>query len=238
MKKLIAICAVLLIVIAANVNANTIASSTMVFEGSLTEISGVFTGTINMTAGNYYVEGGGGASISTGGGFDIYAKEGGTAYVSCYTPTSVVIGPDHDAYNESGAWGEWYDPDCSDWNMFTLELTQDHWYLHYANAETPTPTPMSGTMNWLTGLAAETDLGTQNGGHDGSDIHGGGTGAWDWDCGWGVEVIPLQDSFFDVFVELTIPETNTFRVTFTPVPEPTTICLLGLGALTLIRRKK
>jgi hypothetical protein len=237
MKRLMTICAVLLIVIAANANANTVDSSTMVFQGSLNyQTGGGYTGTIDMTAGNYYVSGGDGEGISVAGGFDLYAKEGGTAYVSCYSPTSVVISSDHDAYNETGAWGQWFDPDCEDWGAYSLQLTTDHWYLRYTSTG---ESPMSGTMNWLTGFAAETDLGTQDGlpdGTEGSAVHGGGGGAWDWDCGWGIEVIPLELPGFQVNV--TPLGTNYFQVTLTPVPEPATICLLGLGALSLIRRKR
>ena len=137
-----------------------------------------------MTSGGFYAE----------GGFDVYAEEGATAYV---TGSTWPIGSSHDAYSAAGPWGSWWDPDCADWNQYSLELTADHWYLRY----TPTgESPMSGAMNWSTMFAAETDLGTQDGGHDGSAAHGGGGGAWDWDCGWGVEVIPLELSRFQASI--------------------------------------
>ncbi len=201
------------LVIAAPAMANDIQSSTMHFHGELTdEGGGVYTGTILMTQGEYYVPGGPGEATYTGGGFDVYAKEGGTAYVQGMTPDSWIIGSDHDAYSESGPWGSWYDPDCADWEQYSLELTADHWYLRY----TPTgESPMSGVMTWYgdgTGYAAETDLGTQDGGHDGSAAHGGGAQAWDWDCGWGVEVIPLELPGF--YVE--VSPTGSYDVTLTP----------------------
>ena len=99
----------------ATADANTIASSTMHFEGALTDAGGgVYTGTIPMTAGEYYVPGGPGEAISTGGGFDVYAKEGGCAYVQGYYGTgewncqgidTAAVGSNHDAYPEGGPWG-------------------------------------------------------------------------------------------------------------------------------------
>jgi hypothetical protein len=174
--------------------ANNRESSTLHFEGALTAAGGgVYTGVIDATAGEYYVPGGRGAGISTAGGFDVYAWKGKLAYVQGMTPDHWPIGSDHDAYSLAGPWGTWYDPDCADWNQYSLELTATHWYLRY----TPTgESPMSGTIDWAKGRAYETDLGTQDGAHDGSAAHGGGPQAWDWDCGWGVEVIPLQTPVF------------------------------------------
>jgi len=201
--------------------ANTIPSSTMHFDGTLTDQGGgVYTGTVPMTVGEYYVAGGDGAHIYTGGGFDVYAEEGACAFVqgfygtgawNCDGPDSAIVGPDHDAYSESGPWGGWWDPDCADWNVYHLELTADHWYLRY----TPTDeTPMSGTMNWATMYAAETDLGSQDGSEPGgSAAHGGGAQAWDWDCGWGVEVVPLELPGFSVTIT---PAKGDYHVTFGP----------------------
>ncbi|MHC4639882.1 MAG: hypothetical protein ACYTBV_20685, partial [Planctomycetota bacterium] len=99
-----------------------------------------------------------------------------------------------------------------DWDQYSLEMTSDHWYLRYSSTW---ESPMSGTMYWSKLHAEESDLGTQDrpqtrsdgnppsplhGGHGGSAPHGGGPAAWDWDCGWGVEVIPLQLSGFTVQV--------------------------------------
>ncbi|UCD75326.1 MAG: hypothetical protein JSV91_00105 [Phycisphaerales bacterium] len=211
--------------------ANTAASGTMEFEGELSAKGPALTGTIPMTAGSYYVAGGDGEHISTGGGFDVLAQEGGVAYVQGYYGTgwwndnyppgdndTFVIGPRHDAYPSQqggGPWGSWYDPDCADYGMFELELTADHWYLRYA----PTgESPMSGTMDWDTMYAAETDLGTQDGGHDGSAAHGGGGGAWDWDCGWGVEVVPLELPGFYLNIEEVAK--GNYHVTMTPSSPP------------------
>jgi hypothetical protein len=209
------------------VEANTTASSTMIFEGSsLTDQGGgVYTGTIPMTPGTYYAAGGAGYSQRYGcndtspcaggpGGFDVYAKRGGTAYVQGVGSWS--IGTDCDAYSESGPWGTWYTPDCADWCQYSLELTADHWYLRYTATN---ESPMSGVICWYgdgTGYAAETDLGTQDGSHDGSEAHGGGAQAWDWDCGWGVEVIPLELPGFAVEVT----SGGSYTVTLTPAEGP------------------
>ena len=109
---------------------------------------------------------------------------------------------------------------------------------------------MSGTLTWIgdgVALAYETDLGTQerpagyppHGGHGGSAAQGGGAGAWDWDCGWGVEVIPLQYSAFRLVVGPT--QSLSREVSMTPVvPEPLTIltCGLALTALGRYTRKR
>jgi len=203
------------------VEANDTASSTMIFEGDLTpQDGGVYTGTIDMTEGGYYVSGGAGESISTGGGFDVYAKEGGTAYVEGMSPATWTIGSDHDAYSESGPWGTWYDPDCADWNNYSLELTADHWYLRYtATGESP----MSGVMYWYgdgTGYAAETDPGTLKVDHGGTstdptEYTAGSAQEWGWHCGWGEERIPLELPGFAVEVT-----PGSYTVTLTPDEGP------------------
>jgi hypothetical protein len=209
----------LILVTAVPAAANTVASSTMEFEesGALThQGSGVYTGTIAMADGSYYVTSGPGESISTTGGFDIYAKVGATAYVEGMTPDSWTIGSDHDAYSESGPWGSWYDPDCADWDQYSLELTEDHWYLRYtATGESP----MSGELTWFgdgTAYAAETDPGTN---HDAMDItdptqySSGSAQEWGWNCGWGAERIPLQYPGFDLVVG---GGAGNYTVTMTP----------------------
>lgn len=202
--------------------ANSEASSTMHFSGNLTYQGGVFTGTVNMTQGTYYAMGGAGYSERHGctdtnpcasgpGGFDVYAKVGGTAYVQ--GTGSYTIGGDHDAYSQSGPWGTWYTPDCADWCQYELVLTADNWSLRY---KPTSESPMSGNLTWYgggTAYAAETDLGTQDGSHGGSAAQGGGAQAWDWDCGWGIEVIPLQYPGFDVTVTGSSPN---YQVTLTP----------------------
>jgi hypothetical protein len=83
---------------------------------------------------------------------------------------------------------------------------------------------MSGTLNWASDIALESDLGTQNGGHGGSAAYGGGAGAWDWDCGWGIEVIPLEYAGFTGAVSYI--ENGTSTVSLTPaVPEPATMII-------------
>lgn len=248
MKKYIKICAIATLVLIANTaGANTTTSSTMWFHEdtdypALTEdfVGGVvvYTGIVNMTAGNYYVPGGQGESIYTGGGFDVYAKEGGEAYVQGYYGTGAwngpggtdtyIIGSDHDAYPDPGGpWGSWYNPDVADWDQYALELTADHWYLRYKDTW---ESPMSGILVWTgngVGYAYETDLGTQAGGHDGSAAHGGGAGAWDWDNGWGVEAIPLQYSTFAIYVG---PMSSSLGISLTPIiPAPGAILLGGIG---------
>jgi len=202
--------------------ANDAPSSTMVFEGDLTDQGGgVYTGTIDMTEGEYYVPGGPGEGIYTDGGFDVYAKEGGTAYVQGMTPDSWTIGSDHDAYSQSGPWGTWYDPDCADWDQYSLELTTSHWYLRY----TPTgESPMSGKMYWYgdgTGYAAETDPGTVKAVHGGSttdptEYTAGSPQEWGWHCGWGEERIPLELPGFVVQVTAG----GSYEVTLTPAAGP------------------
>ena len=212
---------------------NTVESSTMIFEGGLTdEGGGVYTGTIAMTAGGYYISGGAGESISTSGGFDVYAKEAGCAYCLNYygtgawncdgTDTYIVgyyAGTNHDAYPlPGGPWGSWYNPDCADWNQYSLELTADHWYLRYtATGESP----MSGVMYWYgddTGYAAETDKGTLDSNDDGV-VDGvydlGGPAMWDWNAGAQVERIPLEYPGFAVQVT-----PGSYTVTLTPAEGP------------------
>lgn len=218
--------------------ANDVSSSTMHFEGDLTYAGGgVYTGTIAMTAGEYYVIGGGGEEISTTGGFDVYAKWGGCAYVmdyygigdwNCGGIDTFLIGSDHDAYPNppgGGPWGSWYDPDCADWDQYSLELTADHWYLRYtATGESP----MSGILIWNgdgTGYAAETDKGTS----DPDDIQTGpygeyepgGPQMWDWDAGAQVERIPLQFPGFNVVVT----SGGSYEVTMTPAAAPSGVSL-------------
>jgi len=200
--------------------ANTIDSSTMHFEGTLTDNGdGKYTGTIAMTAGEYYVTGGPGESIWDQGGFDVYAQAGGTAYVEGMDPDTWIIGEDHDAYSESGPWGSWYDPDCADWDKYSLELTSDRWYLRY----TPTgESPMSGIMMWRgdgKGYAAETDRGTVADDHGGANTNtneytSGSAQEWSWHCGWGEERIPLEYPGFEVEVT----GTGDYHVKLTPAP--------------------
>jgi len=209
---------------------NTVPSSTMVFDGELTDAGGgVYTGTIPMV--NEETE-----SLGDGiAGFDVYAKEGGCAYVeghygtggwNCDGTDTALIDSTHDAYSSGGPWGTWYDPDCADWDQYSLELTADHWYLRYtATGESP----MSGVMYWYgdgTGYAAETDLGTVRN-DDGSNptdplnrdatrYASGSAQEWGWHCGWGEERIPLELAGFAVEVT----PGGSYVVTLTPADGP------------------
>jgi len=233
MKRTLLIISALVFVLSAGSNANSIDSATLVFNGTLTDNgNGTFTGTIPMTAGQYYVTGGAGQAISVAGGFDVYARAGDCAYVQGYYGTGPFncgsidtyrIGADNDAYPgqlTGRPWGSWHNPDCADWDKYELQLTADHWYLRYSmTAESP----MSGTMDWANMYASESDLGTQSGGNGGSAVHGGGPAAWDWDCGWGVEVIPLELPGF--LVDVNDIGGGNFKVTLTLAPQSNTLLL-------------
>ena len=100
---------ILSIIIAAPASANSVASSTMEFEGTLTDNGdGTYSGVIPMIV---------------AGGYDIYAEEGGTAMFGDDSGTGPVwtsqaIGADHDA------WPTWT-PDTPDWYQYSLELYVD-----------------------------------------------------------------------------------------------------------------
>ena len=186
--------------------ANTVGSSTLEFEGALTDAGGgIYTGTIAATAGS---------------GFDIYGEEGVNAWFGDNPGpvwTSLLMGADHDA------WPTW-DPDTPDWYQYSLNLyedagvqkwavrnhagaTADHpWYdTAWWGAEIPPMgVPMSGVMEWSSLYAAETDVGAYLPGTGTPEIpngaagYGGGAGAWDMDWSWGSEVVPLELAGFAV----------------------------------------
>ena len=241
-------CAVL--AVGAPAMANTVASSTMWFEGTLNDAGGgVYTGVVNMVDEAAL---GIGDSIS---GYDIYAKQGATAWfgndpdglAGPLPPvwTSQAIGADHDG------WPTW-NPDTPDWYQYSLELTATGWALrNHAGATAANPhstppegVPMSGSMDWTSMIAAETDVGAYMGAGipeipGGAAANGGGAGAWDMDWSWGSEVVPLQYSDFKVdVVDL---GGGQFRVSMTPVPEPLTAMavfggIAGLGGYIRKRR--
>jgi hypothetical protein len=190
---------------------NTVASSTMIFEGSLTDNGdGTYSGTVIMineeTAGRGDLE----------AGFDLYAKSGSKATYETGSGYACGIIVDYDAYTSAGGWGSFYDPDCADWYNYQLRFADGNWYLEYNNnvgndletsgASAP---PMSGTMDWVAMYARETGAGEYYEGmgtpaDDGYALDNtctgtnDGAGAWDMDWSWGSEYIPLQYPGFDV----------------------------------------
>ena len=219
---------------AASVWANTIESSTLIFEGALTDAGGgIYTGTVDATAGSYYVPGGPGTIPDGGGyvtpdgrpavgGWDVYAREGATAYYD--DVAQGVINGEHDGYPgpAGGGWGDFWSPDVPDWGSYQLTLTTDHWYLEFKGVHLGTP--MSGAMDWIKMYASEDDTGSYRGTVPADpDANDGGAAtlddtspAWDMDWTWGSELIPLQFSGFDV----TIDDLGggNYRVTLAPAP--------------------
>ena len=233
MKKIILslLSLVLILGLVGAVSANTIESSTMIFEGALTDNGdGTYSGVVAMvdeaTAGL-------GDGIA---GYDIYGKEGASAWFgNAPDPvwTSQLIGADHDA------WPFW-DPDTPDWYQYSLNLyieggqakwavrnhssaTAAHpWYdiSYWGGSKPPGGVPMSGTMDWSTKLATETDTGAYLTGTGTPEIPGGAAGqgatagAWDMDWSWGSELVPLELPQFKVAVEDL--GSGTYRVSLTP----------------------
>lgn len=214
---------------------NSPASSAMVFEGALTDAGGgVYTGTIAATKGAYYCETCPGAAEYVGGsgyppgpdqgGFDVYAREGATAYYD--DAAQGTVGADHDAYSSAGGWGDYYQPDVADWDHYELTLTASNWYLRYVGSAGATP--MSGLMNWTSMYASENDTGQYVSPPADPDANDGGAatllgcfgdpscgaGYWDMDWTWGSEAIPLELPGFDV--DITDLGGGDYRVTLTP----------------------
>jgi hypothetical protein len=205
-----------------SIHANTPASSTMWFEGPLTDQGGgIYTGTINAIAGYYYVPGGPGTiwdpidhrwetpdGRPAVGGFDVYGKEGATAYLDQNgdgdfdDPNEQTTIVHHDAYSEGGTWGQWWDPDISDYQNYHLELTATTWRVWgFLDRGSPyNETPLSGNMNWVSMIATET----------GSN--------WNPTWTWGEELIPLQSGKFTV--NITDIGGGNYRVALTLVSVP------------------
>lgn len=215
-----------------NAFANTVSSSTIVFQGTLTDNGdGTYTGIIPCVV---------------GGGFDIFAKEGGTAWFGDDPSTGPVwtsqaIGSDHDA------WPTWT-PDTPDWYQYSLNLylsgsqykwairnhpgaTAAHpWYdaAYWGSPKPAMGVPMSGIMRWnlagTGGYAEETDVGAYLPATgtpeipDGAAGYGGGAQAWDMDWSWGSEAVPLEYPGFKV--SITDLGGDTYSVTMTPAAFP------------------
>ncbi|UCC23397.1 MAG: hypothetical protein JSW23_04920 [Planctomycetota bacterium] len=231
MKKLMMICMVVVLYIVPVVNANTIESSSMHFQGALTDNGdGAHSGVLRML--DEAAEGiGDGVS-----GYDIYAKEGDAAWfgdVQSDPVWSSVTIADHDA------WSDW-NPDTPDWYQYSLSFyaedgqqkwavrnhpgaTEDHpWYdTDFWGTEKPAMgVPMSGLMSWCLLYATETGTGAYLPGTGipeiagGAAEHGGGPGAWDMDWSWGSEAVPLELPGF--LVEIEGMGGGEFKVTLTP----------------------
>jgi len=244
-----------LLALSATAGANTVASSTMWFQGTLTDQGGVYSGTLAMVDESALGIGDGIA------GFDIYAKNGAWATYDLagsgsqnYTSGQVV---QHDAYTTAGGWGAIYTPDCGDWYNYQLNLTAGTWAVEYNGnvgndgiLTGATCAPMSGAMNWATGYAAETGTGAyypatgtaESPGYAASFAAGKGqstVGAWDMDWSWGSDYVPLEYPGFAVGV--TQVSTGEYLVSLTPVPEPISMLLFGgsvLGGLGAWRRRR
>lgn len=213
MKRIISVVFVLALSVslfALPVAANTPESSTIYFESQgsfkLTDNGdGTYTGII---------------PCKVGATFDIFAKEGATAY---FDDASQLIGSDHDA------WPAW-NPDTPDWYQYSLRLWVEggvqKWELrNHAGATALNPwytnstqypargVPMSGYIQWIAGTdsvgyAYETGTGAYLSGMGTAKYpgkaasHGGGAGYWDMDWSWGSEAVPLQYGGFVIRVTI------------------------------------
>lgn len=248
MKKLIAVCAAagLILAVNATAGATSVASSTMVFQGALTDVGGgVYTGVL---------------AHVPGAGFDIYAKSGDSAWFGNDPGSGAVwteqpIGADHDA------WPTWT-RDTPDWYQYSIELTAATWAVRNhpgatatnpwddiaywgGTGKAPMGVPMSGIMDWGAMIAVETDTGAYLLGTGTPEIpggaasKGGGAGYWDMDWSWGSEAVPLEYSTFAVHVDYVAGGTST--VTVSPVPEPMTMIAVGMAVAGLggyIRKRR
>lgn len=212
--------------------ANDISSSTIVFEASadypLTyNGDGTYTGIIPCVV---------------GGGYDVYAKEGASAWFGDNPGTgpvwTEVVIASHDPFPEP----EW-DPDTPDWYQYSLYLYEEDGVQKWAIRNHPGATetdpwytdeiaypargvPLSGIIDWNTMYAMETDIGEYLPGTGTAEIpggaagYGGGAGYWDMDWSWGSEAIPLQYPGFDV--NISGSTSTTYVVTMTPANAGTT----------------
>lgn len=207
-------------------SANTIESSTMVFEGALTDDGdGSYSGVVPMVQNDGYGD----------SGFDVYAKNGAwSTYDKLTSGSDYAEGQvtDHDVYTTAGGWGSEYNPDVSDWYNYQLKFDSTSWYVEYnanvgndgilTGASAP---PMSGSVDWNNMYATETGTGEyytgmgtpQNDGYAASFAtnHSQLTqGAWDMDWSWGSEYVPLEYAgFYTVVYDL---GSGNYRVTMFP----------------------
>lgn len=226
MKKviIIALAATLLITLAAvPAVANDTASSTIVFN----EIDDAYELTYDSDTGIYS----GVIPCKVDGGFDVYAKEGASAWFGdnpgpVWDEVTIV---DHDAFPT-------WDTDTPDWYQYSISFYEEggvqKWAIrNHAGATDSDPwyndvssypargVPMSGTMDWKAMYALETDTGAYLPGMgtpeipDGAVGKGETAGAWDMDWSWGSELVPLQYPGFDV--EIT-GDAGSRAVTLTP----------------------
>ena len=157
MKRLM-ILSLTLLLLAPAAFANTLASSSMIFQGTLTDnLDGTYSGVIAM------IDEGGSNS-----GNDVFAEEGANAWFgddpgSGPVWTSQLIDSDNDA------WPTWT-PDTPDWYAYSLSFYSDagvqRWAVrNHAGASAAIPwsvggnpprgVPMSGVMDWVKFFAAE-----------------------------------------------------------------------------------
>ena len=124
------------------VSANSINSSTMRFQGELTDNGGVYNGTIPAVL-----------------GFDIYAKNGSLVQSPVSSLDGGFVGVDHDAFPN-------WTIDTPDYTFYALNLESNNWELWYLKTEGDPSSgpnsfngtnyiPFSGTINWTSMFATE-----------------------------------------------------------------------------------
>jgi len=219
---------------------NTVLSSTMWFEGTLTsDGAGGYNGTLEMVNE---------CDLSIGdkiAGFDVYARNGVKAtYDKAGSGKDYACGvvTDHDAYTTAGGWGSFYNPDVSDWYKYQLRLQDGSWYVEYHDSGA-VAAPMSGTVDWTADYALETGAGIYYSGMGTAESSGyalnnectgvnDGTAAWDMDWSWGSEYIPLQYPGFDVTVSGL--GDGEYRVKLTPAAAGSTQLTVDVPDITAI----